>query len=72
MAQNGTAGQAGEDGLSGRDVVFTLDRKYRTPLITRGGTALVLAGLAAAIASIDGGRPTAGASHRNLTGRLAA
>lgn len=42
----------GEDGLSGRDVVFALSRRYRTPLITRGSIALVLAGLAAAIASI--------------------
>jgi hypothetical protein len=39
-------------GLSGREVVFTLDRGYRKPLLTRGSTALAVAVLAAVVAAL--------------------
>jgi hypothetical protein len=41
-------------GLSGREVVFTLDRGFRKPLLQRGVFALVLAGLAAAVGTVLG------------------
>lgn len=41
---------SGEGPLSGRDVVFTLDRHYRVPLARRGALSLVLAGIAAVLA----------------------
>lgn len=40
--------------MSGRDVVFTLDRGFRKPLVQRGVFALVLAGLAAAAGTVLG------------------
>jgi hypothetical protein len=46
-----TAGATGPGGLSGRDVVFRLDRGFRKPLVARGSTALVLAVLAVLLAS---------------------
>jgi hypothetical protein len=45
-----SAGCAGDSGLSGRDVVFSLDRGYRRPLMTRGSTTLAIAVLAAVVA----------------------
>jgi hypothetical protein len=45
-------GVPGQNGLSGRDVVFTLDRGYRKPLVTRGAAFLVLAVIAAAVAAL--------------------
>jgi hypothetical protein len=45
-----SAGSAGGAGLSGRDVVFSLDRGYRRPLMTRGSTILVITVLAAVVA----------------------
>jgi hypothetical protein len=47
-----TAGATGQDGLSGRDVVFRLDRGFRRPLVTRGSTALAVAALAAVVAAL--------------------
>jgi hypothetical protein len=44
-------GTSGEDWVDGRDVVFTLGRGYRTPLLRRGTISLVVAGVAAALAS---------------------
>ena len=40
--------------LSGREVVFTLDRGFRKPLVSRGALLLVLAGLAAAVGTVLG------------------
>lgn len=56
MAQSGTLGQAGEDGLSGRDVVFTLGQSYRRPLVTRGSAVFAIAVLAA-LAAVLGAVP---------------
>jgi hypothetical protein len=47
-----TASATGQDGLSGRDVVFRLDRGFRRPLVTRGSTALAVAVLAAVVAAL--------------------
>jgi hypothetical protein len=47
-----TTGATGQDGLSGRDVVFRLDRGFRRPLATRGSTALAVAALAAVVATL--------------------
>jgi hypothetical protein len=44
-----SAGSAGDTGLSGRDVIFTLDRGYRRPLVTRGSTVLAVAVLAVVV-----------------------
>jgi hypothetical protein len=46
MAADGTP----DGGLSGREVVFRLDRGFRRPLVTRGSTALAVAVVAAVIA----------------------
>jgi Bacterial PH domain len=46
-----SAGSAGETGLSGRDVVFTLDRGYRKPLVRRCAVSLVFAAVFAFCAS---------------------
>jgi hypothetical protein len=46
-----SARSAGDTGLSGRDVVFTLGRGYRKPLIRRGAVSLVFAAIFAFCAS---------------------
>jgi hypothetical protein len=45
---------AAAPGSSGREVVFTLDRGFRRPLVQRGALALVLAGLAAVVGTVLG------------------
>jgi hypothetical protein len=40
------------EGPAGRDVVFTLDRGYRTPLVRRGAVSLAAAGIAALLAGL--------------------
>jgi hypothetical protein len=46
-----TEATSGEDWADGRDVVFTPGRGYRAPLRRRGAISLVVAGIAAALAS---------------------
>jgi hypothetical protein len=47
-----TAGWAPDGGLSGREVVFRLNRGFRRPLVTRGSTMLAVAVLAAVVAGL--------------------
>jgi hypothetical protein len=46
-----SAGSAGDTGLSGRDVVFTLGRGYRRPLVRRCAVSLVFSAILAFCAS---------------------
>lgn len=43
---------ASDGGLSGREVVFRLDRGFRRPLVTRGSSVLAVAVLAAVVAGL--------------------